>query len=229
MNRKTKLLAWEIACVFWIAVVGSVLHFAFELSEYWRPMALMAAVNESIWEHLKMYFWPGVLWALGQYTYTRHIANNYWLGKAAAMAITPASIILMYQAYMAYSNAVGQKPTLWIMLSIMFAGIILGQLTSYKILSMEPVSQRTLRLAPAGFFSLILMFSTFTYFPPKVFLFENFACYAYTGEYGILDDYEPYRIFVKVDENGKRKEGSGLFYCDDKSNENDTVVADVTT
>lgn len=225
MKRKLKILGWEMASVLWIVLGGAVLHFAFELSDYWTPMALMAAVNESIWEHLKMYFWPGLVWALGQYTYTRHIANNYWLGKAAALAITPVSIIIMYQAYFAYANAVGMTPTLWAMLAIMFAGIILAQLTSYAILSMEPLSQRTLRLAPAGMLSLLFMFSTFTYFPPKVFLFENFACYTYTGEYGILDDYEPYRVFVKVDENGV-KDGGGLFYCDNKNKDLDAIVAD---
>ena len=227
MKRKLKILGWEMASVLWIALGGAVLHFAFELSDYWTPMALMAAVNESIWEHLKMYFWPGLVWALGQYTYTRHIANNYWLGKAAALAITPISIIVMYQAYFTYANAVDKTPTLWVMLVIMFIGIILAQLTSYVILSMEPLSRRTLRFAPAGLLSLLFMFSTFTYFPPKVFLFENFACYTYTGEYGILDDYEPYRVFVKVDENGV-KNGGGVFYCDNKNKDLEAIVADTS-
>lgn len=225
MNRKLKLLGWELACVLFIAFAGSLLHFAFELSDFWRPMAIVAAVNESIWEHTKMYFWPGLLWALGQYTYTRHLANNYWLGKGAALAITPAAIIVMYQAYMAYANAVDQKPTLWVMLAIMFGGIICGQLTSYKILSSPPLAPRARRLAPAGMMSLVLMYSAFTYFPPKVFLFENFACYTFTGEYGILDDYEPYRVFVKVDENGERA-GGGLFYCDNVKPDDERIMAD---
>ena len=58
MNRKAKLLIWEIACIFWIAFAGALLHFAFELSDYWKPMAFIAAVNESVWEHQKMFFWP---------------------------------------------------------------------------------------------------------------------------------------------------------------------------
>jgi len=41
------------------------------------------------------------------------------------------------------------------------------------------------------------MFSTFTYYPPKIFLFENFFGYEYKGEYGILENYEPYRVFKK--------------------------------
>jgi hypothetical protein len=39
-------------------------------------------------------------------------------------------------------------------------------------------------------------------------VFENFYCYQYTGEYGILDNYEAYRVFYK----GERP-GGGVNYC----------------
>ena len=89
--RSGKLLAFEVGQVVFIAVAGSLLHFAFELADYWKPLAWFAAVNESAWEHTKMYFWPGLAYALAQYTYTRGIANNYWFGKAMALLVTPVS------------------------------------------------------------------------------------------------------------------------------------------
>ena len=213
MQAKTKLLIWEIACIFWIAFAGSLLHFAYELSEYWKPMALLAAVNESVWEHIKMYFWPGVAFALAQYTYSREYHHNYWFGKAAALAITPITIIVLYHGYIGFSNVAGYQPSLGIMLGIMFLGIAAGQMISWRILSAEPFTTQKLRYAPAMLAVLIGMFSMFTYFPPKIFLFENFACYQYTGEYGILQDYEPYRIFTRVDENGDMQAGAGVNYC----------------
>lgn len=48
-SGRLKLALWDIGTVFWVCIVGSTLHFAFELSEYWRPMALFGAVNESAW------------------------------------------------------------------------------------------------------------------------------------------------------------------------------------
>jgi hypothetical protein len=54
------------------------------------------------------------------------------------------------------------------------------------------------------------MFSLLTFFPPRVFLFENLFCYAYTGEYGILDDYEPYRIFTRGDDPSS----ANINYCE---------------
>ena len=125
-HRRAKLAAWEIGCVLWIVTAGSLLHFAFELSEYWTPMALIAAVNESIWEHLKMYFWPGLAFALVQYTYTRNYANNYWLGKVAALVVTPTLIIISFQSYVGYAERAGFPTSLASMLGIMFTGIATG-------------------------------------------------------------------------------------------------------
>ncbi|MCC7257848.1 MAG: hypothetical protein IT486_05715 [Gammaproteobacteria bacterium] len=56
--------------------------------------------------------------------------------------------------------------------------------------------------------ALVLAFSTFTYFPPRFFVFENFYCYQFTGEFGILDDYTAYRVFYE----GERP-GRGVNYC----------------
>ena len=213
MNRKLKLGLWDAGCVVWIAVAGSMLHFAFELSDYWKPMALLGAANESAWEHSKMYFWPGLTFALVQYTYTRDIANNFWLGKALALATTPLVIFVSYFGYLEYSLTSDTTPSLPIMLGIMLFGICAGQTVSFTLLSGAPLTANTGRYTAAIYASLILMFSTFTYFPPKTFLFDNFFCYEYTGEYGILDNYQPYRVFVGIDAMGNPAPGSGVNYC----------------
>lgn len=212
MRTNTKLLLWELGCVFWVCFVGSTLHFAYELSDFWTPMALVAAVNESIWEHLKIYFWPGLLYVLVQYTYTRHIANNYWLGKLIALAVTPVVIVCSFRAYMAWVISGGHKTSVGVILFIMFLGVLIGQLCSYRILISPPVTWGARRYVAGGYASLVFMFAAFTFFPPKLQLFENYLCYEYTGEYGILDNYEPYRIFRKPEDQAKGG-GNSIWYC----------------
>ena len=211
MSDKTKLLLWELGCVLWICVAGSALHFAFELSDYWTPMALIAAVNESVWEHLKIYFWPGLLYTLAQYTYTRGQANNYWLGKVVALATTPVLITAMYHAYMAYITSTGGQTSVGAILMMMFLGVLAGQLCSWRILCSEPYQWVLPRYVATGYAALLVMFSLFTFFPPKLFLFENYLCYQYTAEYGILDDYRPYRMFRKPEEAAEG--GNSIWYC----------------
>lgn len=200
MSARTKLALWEIGCVIWVCVAGSMLHFAFELTDYWTPMALVAAVNESAWEHTKILFWPGLVFAIVQYTYTRHLHRNYWQGKAAALAVTVLAILALYYGYMAALDIWGGSATLQAMMTITVLGVSIGQFVSYRILTAEPFSPGTERYAAVTFVVLVAMFSLLTFFPPRVFLFENLFCYAYTGEYGILDDYEPYRIFTRGDD-----------------------------
>ncbi len=68
MDRRA-VLKWEVWGILFIIFVGSSLHFLFALSGSWRAIAWLAAVNESAWEHLKMAFWPTLLWALLEYAF----------------------------------------------------------------------------------------------------------------------------------------------------------------
>jgi Family of unknown function (DUF6512) len=213
LRGSTTLALWDAGTVIWVCVAGSALHFAFELSEYWQPMALLAAVNESAWEHTKMYFWPGLLAALVQYTYTRHIARNYWLGKAAALLLTPVLIWITYFSYMGWVVSSGGKASLPTMLLIMVFGISAGQFASWRLLTLPTIAAVGPRTGPLVLVALTAIFTTFTWLPPRLPLFENFYCYQYTGEYGILEDYTPYRVFSRVDAAGQGQAGGGVNYC----------------
>ena len=194
---KRRLIIWEVGSFIWVTLAGSAFHFAFELSEFWTPLALVSSVNESTWEHLKMYFWPGLIYALVQYTYTRDIANNYWLAKLGSLIMTPIGIVMSFYGYLAISIPLYGKGFFKLDLMTMVVGLILGSITAYKIMISPKLANPSKKTVLVGYLTLVTMFSTFTYYPPKIFLFENYFGYEYRGEYGILDDYEPYRVFRK--------------------------------
>jgi hypothetical protein len=205
--RDKKLLLWAIGGFFWINIGGSMLHFAFELSEYYRPLALIAAVNESVWEHLKMYFWSGLLLALVQYTYVRDVARNYWFGQAVGLLVTPFVIILSFYFYLGIAFPMYGRGWLAADIGTGALGVIAGQYVSYRMLTREPLSIGIRRNGAAVLYSLLIVaFLSFTYYPPRIFLFENFFGYTYRGDYGILKDYEPYRIFRPADYSAREPE-----------------------
>ena len=197
---KRRLIIWEVGSFVWVTLAGSAFHFSFELSEFWTPLALVSSANESTWEHLKMYFWPGLIYALVQYTYTRDIANNYWLAKLSSLIMTPIGIVISFYGYLAITLPLYGKGFFELDLMTMVVGLTLGSITAYKIMISPKLDKPSKNTVIAGYLTLVAMFSTFTYYPPKIFLFENYFGYEYRGEYGILEDYEPYRVF--------RKEGS---------------------
>ena len=194
---KKRLIKWEIGSFIWVAMAGSAFHFSFELSEFWTPLAFFSSVNESTWEHLKMYFWPGLIYALVQYTYARDIANNYWYAKLASLVMTPVGICLSFYGYLAISIPLYGTGFFRMDLLTMVIGLGLGSLVSYNIMIKQPLIKPTKNIVLTGYLTMLAMFSTFTYYPPKFFLFENYYGYEYSGEYGILEDYEPYRVFRK--------------------------------
>ncbi len=192
-------MTWEITGIFFINLLGGFLHFAFELSGFQRWVAFFASVNESTWEHLKFYFWAGILWALIEYTYVRKEANNYIFAKAMGALVTPIFICISFYGYLAYALPRYGGGFLWADIGTGVIGVIIGQMVSSYFLQSDQFAIQRRNIGAVVMVVLLAMFSTFTYFPPEVRLFEDYWGYEYKGQYGILDDYSEYLIFT-VDE-----------------------------
>jgi hypothetical protein len=178
-----KLLAWEIAAFFFILLFGSVLHFAFELSNYWYPVAPFAAVNESIWEHLKMVFWPALIFFAVQYAFLKNdgFAEQFWTAKALCLILMPFLIAAGWYAVVALTG----EHYFVVDIALFVGAIISGQLLSYAILSGKIEIGPSPWLAFLAIFMLALAFAIFSFYQPKLSLFEH-STLEDTGQYGIL-------------------------------------------
>lgn len=189
---KNKLLVWEIGGFIFIGLLGASLHFTYELSDFSsNVVAYFSAVNESTWEHLKMVFFPGLLFALIEYTYVRDQVNNYIVAKSASMFIMPLVIAV---GWYIYAPIVGRS-VFPVDLALFYLAVFIGQLVSYKILTRPPLDKRYNNYAIGAFLTLFLAFSTLTYCAPQVFLFEHLDL-KNTGQYGILPYEDNIRWFT---------------------------------
>ena len=59
--EKNKILRFQIYCVIFTAILGTLLHFTYEWSNENRIVGFFSAVNESTWEHLKILFYPMII------------------------------------------------------------------------------------------------------------------------------------------------------------------------
>jgi hypothetical protein len=175
------ILRWELAGIAWIILAGSALHFAFEWANYWRPAALIAAVNESTWEHLKLGFWPGLAFALVEYPFISKSVNNFWAAKALGLLSMPTVIVVLFYGYTALA---GQNYLLADTMTFILA-VIIGQLVSYRFLVAGEIRPAIQRYGLIGLAVMAVAFSLLTYYPPRFFLFED----PRTNEYGILEYY----------------------------------------
>ena len=65
-------------------------------------MALLAPVNESVWEHFKLAFWPALLWAFLENAMLNELkARAFWSAKGYALLVTPILIAIIFYSYTA--------------------------------------------------------------------------------------------------------------------------------
>jgi hypothetical protein len=176
--RGKRILIWEIAGAVFITFSGSLLHFVFAILGEWPPAALIAAVNESVWEHLKLAFWPALIFALIQWPFLRRHVKNFWTAKAFGILVMPLIIAAVFYTYTAFTGT----NILWLDIPLFVVAVAAGQMLSFALLVRKPFGSRIRIAAAALLLVMTAAFSLFTFIPPHCPLF----CDSRTGEYGIL-------------------------------------------
>ena len=161
------ILRWEIAGATFIILAGSALHFAFGWTGGWRPAALIAAVNESIWEHLKLAFWPALFWAF----LPQKGSNLRFLGRLAVkgftLILTAVLIVIIFKSY----TAVLGRNLLPLDIGTFILAVLFGQVAS-AALSLHAMAVPA--LLPLGLSLLVVQlaaYTSFTFYPPDLWLF----------------------------------------------------------
>ena len=174
---KVLVLKWEVVGTVFIIILGSILHSAFIWIGYWRPLAWLLPVNESIWEHFKMAFWPGLLFALLEWAVIHKSCNNFWMGKSLGLFSMPVTIGVLFYGYTA---VLGHNFFVFDIL-IFLVAVLTGQWISYQILTSTTAPVIVQRVSLFLLVALIVAFVWFSYSPPHMHAFKD----SLTQSYGI--------------------------------------------
>lgn len=175
--KTSKLLRVEIIVIIICLILGSLLHFTYQWSGKNLVVASFSAVNESVWEHLKLVFYPMLLMAIIEYFFVKETANNYIEAKTIGIFI---AISLIVVSFFAYTGILGAN-FLLVDILIFALSIILGEWISYRLMKRKNESTILSKILAALITVFLLFcFIVCTYQAPKVNLFRDFL----TGEYG---------------------------------------------
>jgi hypothetical protein len=180
-EQKVGILHWEMWGILFIVLLGSLLHFTFEFSGGWRPLSVISAVNESVWEHLKLAFWPAVFWGIIEFFFVRRpvrdTRSGFLLAKAIGAYVMPVVIVAVFYSYTAFTG----DSILAVDLSSFVIAVVIGQIVSYKLWGWFKSSALLNPLGLAMLIIGILLFAVFTFYPPRVGIFRD----PVSGGYGI--------------------------------------------
>ena len=84
---------------FFILFVGSFLHFTYDLSGQNTVVSYFSAVNESAWEHLKLLFFPSVVFAIFEFYAYGKKRPDFWAIKMTAIVLAMAFILVFFYTY----------------------------------------------------------------------------------------------------------------------------------
>jgi len=178
-SERKFVLTCELAGIVFIVILGSLLHFTFELSGHQPVVGVFSAVNESVWEHLKLGFWPALLYAIIEYRYIKKSTDNFLFAKTAGIYLIPIIITILFYSYTAI---LGESVLVIDILTFVIA-VIVGQLVSYKSLTYRKLPDVSNKISLVALVLLGVAFVLFTFYPPHLPIFRD----PITGEYGITN------------------------------------------
>ena len=176
--KSNKLIKAQLAVILFSLILGTLLHFTYEWSGENSFVGSFSAVNESVWEHLKLVFYPMLIATIVEYFFVKDVANNYVEAKTIGI-FTAISFIVV--AFFTYSGIIGTS-IIVIDILLFIISIILGEYVAYRLMKREDESTVTTEVLSIVILVFLLMcFVIFTYLPPEVNLFRDVT----TGVYGI--------------------------------------------
>ena len=163
--------------ILFIFLAGAALHFVFALSGDLRPVAIIAAVNESVWEHLKIGFWPAFIWAIIELFVFGIRTKNFLFAKGIAFTMSALLITGIY--YITKAAGIESLP---IDITNFFVSIAIAQTISYRLILVQRGS-RVLNVIGVLLIAVnIAAFSALSYYPPHNPIFLD----PVSGGYGII-------------------------------------------
>lgn len=172
-----KLFKFELIGFIFVSITGTINHFLFELFGNSVIIGLFCPVNESVWEHQKLLFFPFLIWSIAEY-FLLEKQNSFFPAKAVGII---SGIIFTIAFYYSYKGISGKESMFFDILSF-YIGVGLSFLISFMII--KNFGKSNIHLNNISVLILILIsavFIIFTFAPPLIPLFKD----PITSTYGI--------------------------------------------
>ncbi len=162
---KRSVAFWQIIGFVFTSIVGTLLHFLYDWSGQSFVVGLFSAVNESVWEHMKLLYVPMFAFALIERRYIR--TNNFWCAKLIGTVI---GLVLIPIIYYTYTGAFGVFAD-WFNIAIFFISAFVVYYVETRLLKSEKEFCISPIVCLFALVSIGILFVAFTIAPLEIPLF----------------------------------------------------------
>lgn len=172
-----ELLLFSIIGIPVIYFGGVAFHFLYKYGGKKRWMIVISPVNESIWEHLKLAFYPTLLFSIIGYFVLRSVPTNFFTAEIIGIYSMIITILIIEWIY----PKITKKNILIIDLIVFFVAIALGQFVSYLVMTTRSDINFSNQLLIIIVIAQTFFFTILSIRPPRLNLFRD----SMDGLYGI--------------------------------------------
>ena len=155
------------AGILFTLTAGTLLHFCYEWSGKNPFIALFAPVNESVWEHLKLLFFPVFVYTLFEVIVLFKTSGGFLTARLTGVLL---GMYFILSAFFTYTGILG-KNVMFLDLFTFFVSVLTGFRLTFRF-TRSCRGQRWETVMNLLILILFFCFLLFTYMPPKIGLFQ---------------------------------------------------------
>ena len=162
-----KLIKYEIFSILFGILAGTLLHFTYELSNQNIIVGTFSAVNESVWEHLKLTFFPTLVTTLLSFCFLDN-PKDFVVYRLKGVIISLSFIVVFFYTY---SGILGKSILIIDILSFIASIILCEYITLKQFLKFKETSKIKFIYSIIIWIIILTAFIFFTFYPPNIGLF----------------------------------------------------------
>lgn len=167
---------WQLFGFAFTSLVGTLLHFLYDWLGEAVWIAPFSGVNESTWEHMKLLFWPMLIYSVIQSFFFKGY-SNFWCVKLCGTLIGLSLIPVLFYTY---NGVIGKSPD-WINIAIFFISAATVYIYEARALKNSRTPCHFSRISFATLCVIALLFVALTFKTPALGIFKD----PIDGTYGL--------------------------------------------
>ena len=173
---KKTIWLWQLVGFAVTSLGGTILHFLYDWLGGAVWIAPFSGVNESTWEHMKLLFWPMLVFAIFQSFFFRD-REDFPCVKLGGIFL---GLILIPTLFYTYNGVIGKSPD-WLNIAIFFISAAIAFIYETKKFYSSDAACKNPKIAVFLLSAIAFLFIIFTFITPEIGIFKD----PVFGTYGI--------------------------------------------
>lgn len=167
-SPKSSLKTLTIISFLLTSLLGVLFHFVYEWSGNQPLLGLFFPVNESVWEHLKLIFFPLLLVSCLEYFIGNSPKSDFVCIKLRSALLGMLTVVILFYTYIGILGTVID----WLNIVLYFVAVAIAYLYSYRKFCSDTILTCNQNLSLLLIFSITILFMVFTIYPPNLGIFQ---------------------------------------------------------